>query len=305
MGEKQMLERLMQGWQQVKTRLVQFDDLANGLPGVLARAIKETFKPESATTCAAIAYFSLFSLFPLILLSIFVASYRLIPSLDQQFIISRIEFIAPALGQLLGKNINTIIRERGPITVVAMAGLIWSASNVFNMLHRTLYRIWEGRRPRPALLQRALAILLVLAIIGPALVGASIASSIFGSIQIALPAQVMPLADVASLVLAIFLDISFFLLLYLLFPHGKSGLREILPGALLAGILWEIAKKAFLVFVSSYLSTSNLVYGSLAAVIAFLTWAYLSGLILLFGAYLSLFYFRMRHNPEAGVKPQG
>jgi uncharacterized BrkB/YihY/UPF0761 family membrane protein len=59
-----------------------------------------------------------------------------------------------------------------------------------------------------------------------------------------------------------------------------------------AGLLWELAKKAFLIFVSTYVSISNLVYGSVAGMIAFMVWAYLSGLIFLFGAYLSISYYR-------------
>ena len=74
--------------------------------------------------------------------------------------------------------------------------------------------------------------------------------------------------------MAILLDIALFMLLYIMLPHGASTWREILPGAIGAGLLWELAKKAFLFFISTYISVSNLVYGSVAAIIAFLTWAY-------------------------------
>ena len=94
--------------------------------------------------------------------------------------------------------------------------------------------------------------------------------------------------------MAILLDIALFFVLYILLPHGASTWREILPGAIGAGLLWELAKKAFLYFVSTYISISNLVYGSVAAIIAFLVWAYLSGLIFLFGAYLSVFYHQLK-----------
>jgi membrane protein len=90
------------------------------------------------------------------------------------------------------------------------------------------------------------------------------------------------------------LDIALFQMLYIMFPHGNSTWRELLPGAIGAGLLWELAKKGFLLFVSTYISASNLVYGSVAAIIAFLTWAYLSGQILLFGAYLSVSYRQQR-----------
>jgi membrane protein len=88
------------------------------------------------------------------------------------------------------------------------------------------------------------------------------------------------------------------MVLYMLLPHGASTWREILPGALGAGFLWELAKKAFLSFVSTYISVSNLVYGSVAAIIAFLVWAHLSGIIFLFGAYLSVSYFQLKQQQK-------
>ena len=73
------------------------------------------------------------------------------------------------------------------------------------------------------------------------------------------------------------------------------------PGAMGAGLLWELAKKAFLFFVSTYISVSNLVYGSVAAIIAFLVWAYLSGLIFLFGAFLSVSYYQLKQQQTEAV----
>src|SRR5512147_1621550 len=92
------------------------NERTGGWLGILASAIKESLKPETAITAAAIAYFALFSLFPITLLSISIASFSFGPSMDRQSIIQRLEFIAPALGQLLGQNINEIIKGRGPVT---------------------------------------------------------------------------------------------------------------------------------------------------------------------------------------------
>ena len=89
------------------------------------------------------------------------------------------------------------------------------------------------------------------------------------------------------------------MLLYSLLPHGGATWREILPGAIAAGLLWEFAKKAFLFIVTTYISISNLIYGSVSAIIAFLVWAYLSAIILLFGAFLSVAYFQRKQQEEA------
>ena len=244
-------------------------------------------------TAAAIAYFAIFSLFPLTLLSIAIASFSLGSMMDQHLIVQKLEFIAPALGQLLGKNIDEIIRVRGPVTIVALVSLIWSASTIFYMLTGALNKIWGIERSRPFWKRRGLAILFVLGFVGPILFLASFAGSMVSNLLTWLPDQIMQIVGGTSLVLAILLDVALFMMLYLMLPHVASW-REILPGAIGAGLLWELAKKAFLLFVSTYISVSNLVYGSVAAIIAILTWAYLSGHIFLFGAYLSVSLHRLK-----------
>jgi len=268
---------------------------------VLTSSVKETLKPDTAITAAAIAYFSLFSLFPITLLSISIASFRLGPLMDQQLIIQELEFIAPALGQLLGPNIDEIIKARGPISGIALIGLIWSASTIFYTFTHTLNEIWGVKQRHAVWKRRGLAILFILALVGPILFLASFASSIFTHLGTFLPASIISMGGFVSLVIAILLDVFLFMALYMLLPHGGSTWREILPGAMGAGFLWELAKKAFMSFVSTYLSISNLVYGSVAAIFAFLTWAYLSGLIFLFGAYLSVSCFQLKQQHKETV----
>jgi membrane protein len=289
---------MAQLWQHGIRSAHRLNERTHGWLGMLAGAAREALKPDSAITAAAIAYFALFSLFPLTLLSISITSFNLGPLMDQQHIVQKLEFIAPALGQLLGQNIDEIIRARGPVTSVALVGLIWSASTIFYTLTQTLNAIWGNKRSRPVWKRRGLAILFVLTFVGPALFLASFAGSMIANLRTWLPDQIIPIGGGISLVLAILLDVALFMVLYIMLPHGASTWREILPGAIGAGLLWELAKKAFLFFVSTYISVSNLVYGSVAAIIAFLAWAYLSGLVFLFGAYLSVSYCQQRQQQQ-------
>jgi membrane protein len=281
-------------WQQAILGAHKLDERTHGWLGMLAGAAREALKPDSAINAAAIAYFAIFSLFPLTLLSIAIASFGLDSLMDQHLIVQRLEFIVPALGQLLGKNIDEIIRVRGPVTIVALVSLIWSASTIFYLLTGTLNGIWGNKRNRSYWKRRGLAILLILTFVGPVLFLGSFASSMITNLRTWLPIQIIPVSGILGFVVAILLDVALFMLLYIMFPHGASTWREILPGALGAGLLWELAKKVFLFFVSTYLSVSNLVYGSVAAMIAFLAWACVSGQIFLFGAYLSVSYYRLK-----------
>jgi membrane protein len=289
-----MARHVAQLWQQGIRSAHRLDERTHGWLGLLAGAAKEALRPDSGITAAAIAYYALFSLFPLTLLSIAIASFSFGPLMDQQFIVEKLEFVAPALGQLLGPNIDKIIQARGPVTTVASVGLLWSASTSFYTLTLTLNEMWGIKRRRPGWKRRGLAILFVLIFVGPALFLASLAGSMISNLHSWLPDQIIPIGGGISLALAILLDVASFMVLYVLLPHGASTWREILPGAIGAGFLWELAKKAFLFFVSTYISISNLVYGSVAAMLAFLAWAYLSALIFLFGAYLSVSYYRLK-----------
>lgn len=269
------------------------DERAHGWLGILANAASHSLMPDSAITAAAIAYFAIFSLFPFTLLIVAIASFNLVSLVDTGVIIQRLEFIAPALGQLLGKNIDEIIRVRGPVTIVALLSLTWSASSIFSMLTITLNKIWGIKRSRPIWKRRGLGLLLVLGLVALILFLAS-----FANMLTWLPDQVLQRLSGVRFGLDILLDIGLFFVLYLMLPHAASGWRGILPGAIGAGLLWELAKKIFLLFISTYLSISNLIYGSVAAIIAVLTWAYVSGLIFLFGAYLSVFHRQYRQQQQ-------
>jgi membrane protein len=305
MSTFKMAKDIARLWQQGIRRVHQVDEQTHGWLGLVVGTAQQALNPESATTAAAIAYFALFSLFPLTLLSISIASFTLGPLMGQQLILEKLEFIAPALGQLLGQNINEIIRARGPVSGVALVSLIWSASTIFNTLTQTLNVIWRYKRGRPVWKRRGLGILIVLAFVGPALFLASFAGSLIANLRTWLPDQIIPFGGAISFVVAILLDVALFVVLYMLLPHGASTWREILPGAMGAGLLWELAKKAFLFFVSTYISVSNLVYGSVAAIIAFLIWAYLSGIIFLFGAFLGVSYYQRKQlQPALGQRSE-
>jgi YihY family inner membrane protein len=294
MGTPKEENILVRFWQGNICRYRRLDEWTRGWLGMVAGAGRETLKPESSISAAAIAYFSIFSLFPLTLLSITIASLRLGSLMDYHTIVNRLEFFAPALGLLLGKNFDDIILARGPITIVAFIGLIWSASTIFITFTQTLHRIWKNKRRGPVWKRRGLSILFVLIFVGPILFLASLASSMLTNLMIWVPENFVQIFSGTGIIISILLDISLFMAIYMVLPHGDSSWREILPGAIAAGLLWELAKKAFLIFVTTYISISNLVYGSVTAIIAFMLWAYLSGLIFVFGASLSVSYFQLK-----------
>lgn len=270
------------------------NERSNNWLWILANSTLKTLQPETSIRASAIAYISLFSLFPLVILSISIASFGFDAYINQRTMFKSLEFVAPALEQLLGRNINEVIRTRGPVTGFALLGLMWSASTIFYTMTQTLNEIWHIKQRRSSWKVRGIAILSVLALIGPTLFLVSLAGSVITNIRFWAPDLVIPVGYGLSLLLTVILDITLFMVLYMVLPHGNATWREVLAGAIGAGLLWELAKRLFLYFVSTYLSINNLVYGTISAIIAFLFWAYIGSLIFIFGAHFSVSYLHVR-----------
>jgi membrane protein len=262
------------------------------------QAGQDALAPESQLVASSIGYFTLFSVFPLALLVVALASNWLDPLLAEARIVAELEFIIPGLESLLGTNLQNLVEARGPVTGVAALALIWSASSAFNVVTRAMDRIWGAdiNHRRSVWRHRTLAVIMVLIITGLLLIGTTVEGTLMTIVNTLLPPQLAQIGPFTTRFWAVLVNIILFAILYYFMPHIKLTWREILPGAILAGILWEVAKRLFLYFVANYLSRSNLVYGSVGTIIAFLAWTYISSLVLLFGAYLNR-YANSAHRP--------
>src|SRR6185503_6051216 len=192
--------------------------------------------------------------------------------------------------------------------VTCVVIVFWAGSWVFAVIERALNRIW-GTVSRTFLHGRALTIGMV------GLVGVLLALSVFAtSILVALremagrlsPRQIERYTLLTSVgsafwqvlfaTVSYLVTVALFVLVYRFMPKAAVTLRDTLPGAFLAGLLWEIAKYIFAL--SLHYFHYDQVYGSVGAVVAVLTWSYVSSLILLFGAQLTA-VFHYEH-PSSG-----
>jgi membrane protein len=274
-------------WQRGRGYLSYLNKQALGWPKVMTTAVYLTFQPEAYLAAGAVAYFAFFSLFPLILLAVALASIWLDPGLAELYVMERMEFVAPALGELLGANLVQIVADRRSITGFALLALLWAASTIFHVITSALDQIWQVKAARPIWRYRGLAILIVLAICAFLLLASFLSGMALTLLDAFMPEQFHRLDIFWEAFSSLAITMTLFTLLYRYLPHTSLSWGDVLPGALAAGVLWEAAKRIFLYFVANYLSVSNLVYGSVAAIIVFLTWAYFSSLIFFFGAYLN------------------
>lgn len=268
---------------------------------LLFESLRDVLSFQSSLYAAATAYFTLLSVFPLILLIVAIVSFWFDPYLDNQMIMERLEFVVPALDELLGANLERIYRTRGAITRLSAVLLIWSASSIFYMLTRSMDNIWEEVMIRPAWRHRAMAVGATLGVSILLLIGSFAWSVAVPIVNRLLPERIIEISPYLGGFGSAIVSALLFLVLYRMLPHAKLSWRDVVVGAIIAGVLWELAKHIFFYFVSNFLTTSNIVYGSLTTIIAFLTWAYVSMLIFLFGGHVNERYRRLRRDRQVRV----
>lgn len=253
------------------------------------RALRESLSPESQLVASSIAFFTLFSVFPLVLLVIAIGSNWLDPLMIEARLVEQLEFAIPALESLLGSNLESLASSRGSVTGIALLSLFWSATSIFNVLTRVMDRIWGAdiNHRRSVWRHRGLAIIAVLILTAALLLVSSAEGTIVTVLNSLLPDELATLEPLTTEFWSILLSIGIFAMLYYFLPHVRLHWRSVMAGAIVAGLLWEVAKRIYLFFIAVLLSRTNVIYGSVTSIIVFLGWTYASSIILLFGAYMN------------------
>jgi membrane protein len=250
------------------------------------------------TSAAAMSYFGLLSLFPA-LLTLLALSNRTTAGAEM---LAQIVQAYPGSREFLRATIKSLstVGPGGVITCVLI--VFWAGSWVFAVIERALNRIW-GCKPRRFLHGRLLTVAMIGGI-GVLLATSVLITSILVTLQQyanRLPIRVLERVPWLTLVGSAFWQLIFFmvslLVTYTLFvvvyrfmPNATVSVRDTIPGAVLAGTMWEVAKYVF-AWSLQYFHYDQ-IYGSVGAVVAVLTWGYVSSLILLFGAQLTEVFHR-------------
>lgn len=252
------------------------------LLALILDAIAAYGRDEMGVLASALAYYLLLSIFPLLILLI----SALTPFLANDIVVREAVRFSTGYFPASEREVRTILLQvidaRGPVTLFALIGLLWSSSGVFDLVQRGLNRAWHLPHQRPLWRRRSLSVVAVL------VAGFLFASSIVLSGFVHSGARIVlqfgsAAVETVGLVVATGLNFVFFSVIYKVFPFGGVTYRQVWRGALIASILWEIAKVLFVVYLRNFARLS-LVYGSIGAIIALLVWGYITSVILLFGA---------------------
>ena len=263
-----------------------------GSLGVLRHAFNNFNLVHAAEASASLAYYGLFSIFPLLLAVVSIGSIFLEGDLVKVELLEIITQWIPVSADAVNSQVTTVLNLRGPVTVVAIISLLWSGSNVFEKVIVNVNRAFpQGSRPG-FFKSRGMALLIIVVMIllfGTSLLISTVVeifpaaeNALFGKLISSARAWVEVL-QIAPLVLKFFL----FLAVYSWIPQSASILfKARLIGALVTAVLWELSSRLLGWAISSGLTNYEIIYGSLASIMALMFWLYLSSYILFFGAHL-------------------
>lgn len=266
---------------------------------VLKGAVNEFLADNCPHLAAAISYYLLLSLFPLVLAAISIFGFIVQrPDVEARVIEAVTDFI-PVSTDFVEGVILAISHNAAAAGIIATIGLIWAGMTVFNAVRKSLNTAWGVRQPRPFLHERLMEFLMMIGFGALLLISVGLTAAFKVIREASLPVFGERFMEGSllwhSVVIAISVLITFlaFLFLYKLVPNTKVHWRHAAIGALAAAVLFEICKNIF-IWVAGESPTYTFVYGSLAAIIALMTWSYISAVILLFCAKLTSTYPKVR-----------
>jgi membrane protein len=259
-------------------------------------AAKRTAKGYSADNlgdwAAALTYYGVLSIFPGLL--VLVTVLRLAGSNTTTAVVNNIAGLAPgSVRTILHSAADSLQHGRqgaaGIIAVVSLLGALWSASGyvgAFMRASNAIYDVPEGRPlwkrlPIRVGLTVATGVLLVASAIIVVFTG-RLAQSVGTALGIGSTA--VTVWGIVKWPVLVAIVVLLFDLLFWASPNAKhGGFRWVSPGGVLAVLIWMAASAGFAVYVANF-GSYNKTYGSLATVIIFLVWLWISNLAILIGA---------------------
>ena len=281
--------------------------LARNRPLFVTWRLVQTMRANDATHMAAgVAYYAVFSLFPLVMGMVSVAGFLMSSPEIQGKLLAYLSDNLPGTKFLTTDNLGELVELWGALGIGAIIGLIWATNGLFAAINRAVNRAWRIPRERPFFIAKPRQLALAFAVIILFLTSAFATSVV--------EVLVEPGRDLGIPGLSNFLDMggaegmlratsfaatfSVFLLLYKFAPDCKTYWRYVWTGAVVAAVLFEAGKALF----AWYLETIALyteIYGSVASMVVLLTWIYLSSMILILGAEVASEFSRSRLRRKA------
>lgn len=272
--------------------------------GKLIELLKVTFKEfgedKAARLAAALSYYTVFSLAPILVIAIAVAGIFFGASAARDQIIAQI-------GQLIGDNgadmVRQMVESTGTVgdnifaSIIGILLLLFGATGLFGQLQEALNTIWEVQ-PKPRNLvglirDRFFSFTVVLGVAFMLLVSLVVSAGLTafaGYLQAQFPGLEV-IMMVINLLVSFAIITLLFSLMFKFLPDSHIRWRDVLPGGAVTALLFLVGQFAIGIYLGRGSATSA--YGAAGSLVLILLWVYYSGMILFFGAEFTQTYARM------------
>lgn len=275
---------------QIKARLAAIDRWlkAHRITRITRSAIVGFFEHEALQSAGSMAYFSVLSMFQLLVLGVVVLSFFVDTGAARQFMIEQVEAGSPLDADAIGGVIDAVIDSRGGISIIGVVLLLWSALGVFSALSAGVSRAFADA-PKRGFLQDKLIGLLLLSVSGVLVIGSlaiGVATGILqqqaASVLDDIPGGGWALGAIGLVVPFVLIFLAF-LLIYRVVPNRAVTFTEVWPGAFVATVLWTVLRFGFTYYATD-IARYDTAFGPISTAITLLAFLYFASVVVLLGA---------------------
>ncbi len=261
------------------------------------------YNSNDLTYASSIAFFALLSLFPFLLLTLAFLGSVSGNDADRAVILEFVLRYFPRQFDFVTSQLDAFQQRRAALGIGGTLLMVWAALGFFGAITTAINYAWRVERQFSYVKHKLVSFLMlaaagVLMMCGLLLLSARtmVGASWFSAIA----ARAPQLALFQSFLVEWATTLIFIVVVGLVFyyvPNAKIRFRDVWPGAVVTGVLWRLALMGFGWYVRDLSRFS--VHGSVAAVVVFLLWVYLSAVILLYGVEFTVAYARiLRGRPD-------
>ena len=249
-------------------------------------SLTDFMRNNSPYMAAGMAYWTLFSLFPLALAGISIIGYFFPTQSEQEIVVDSVMSILPVSKEYITSVVSETLSKRGTLGVLATVGLLWTGASMFAAMRKSVAHVWRIAKPQNIFVQRGTDLLMIVTLgfilFWRVLVNIEIIeiSSIFGSNRIS--ESVRSYLYLGQVIAFISTWVAL-LLIYKYIPNTVVYWKDIWLPSLVATALFELVQRGYIWFLNNAVEI-NLVYGSMGAIMSVLLWAYLSSLCIILGS---------------------
>jgi membrane protein len=262
------------------------------------RGVVGIYNSNDLTFASSIAYYALLSLFPFFLLALSILASVTSNDADRASVLAFVLHNFPRQFDFVNTQLQAMQLAGFRLGVLGSILMVWAAMGVFSAIGSAVNHAW-GVDKQPSYLKHKLmaftmlvtaSLLLLIALLLVSAINVAEARWFAGVIMRTpglLVLQSWAVKSAGTIIFILLVGLVFYFV-----PNAAVRFRDVWVGAVITGVLWRIALAGFSRYVRDLSHFS--VHGSIAAVVVFLVWVYISAVILLYGVEVTAAYARLR-----------